>query len=208
MYEAEDDNIFSDPETGAMRISIGDLGANGVKDLLFVTQSHKIKAYSVEKTSRNGLKLEKYDIPELNHENSAVGASFFDLDDTGSHSMLVETIDHNVKGYLHIHKEGNYVLKALAFQKAYTGQARVGVTFQYLMTDIDGTEILYTAAQSTSNAYRALQMPFMLSGLGRCQNYIEHLTFGRYPLVSFFFLYAHGFMLKSTNSLRTKYIRQ
>ncbi len=86
---------------------------------------------------------------------------------------------------MRINQLSNYFIKLIGYQKVSTGQARVGVCYQYIMTTVDGTEVLETGQQVTSNAYRPLQLPFMLAGLGRCQNYIEYVTFAHYPYVTF-----------------------
>jgi len=167
-----------------MSLSYGDLDSSGQKQIMFVTENHRVKIYNMV-FDHGKVRLDEYKISEIEKITNAVGAYFYDLDDIGSHSILVENTQGKLRAFLHVPKPGNYFLKALAFQKDYIGQSRTGISYQFLMTDIDGSEIVYAGAQSTSNSYRNLQLPFMLSGLGRCQNYIQHLTFGSYPDVFF-----------------------
>jgi len=172
-----------------MRISVGDIIGDGMKEIMFVSNEKKLAIYKVNsgkkytlsffEASNDGKHNNPYGDEELK------GASFFDLDDIGTHSIIVETSENELKGYLYLNDGENYFIKALSydglFNKEYDpGQSRVGVSYQYLMVNIDGRELLRAGYQSIANAYRPLHFPYMLDGVGRCQNYIEYFSFGNY----------------------------
>lgn len=185
---------YQDAE-GIIRLSIGDVNAAGDKrELLYATVKNTLGICEVNADSKR-IQLKCLNSNPNNkggnypvHEKNIVGAYFFDLDDIGTHGILLETKDAQLKGYIYLSDGSTYFLKALSYDnkgegQKRTGQARVGVSYQYLMTNIDGKELLRTGHQATSNAYRNLQLPYMLDGVGRCQNYIEYFSFGHYPEV-------------------------
>eukprot|EP00826_Nyctotherus_ovalis_P031584 TRINITY_DN2525_c0_g4_i2.p1 TRINITY_DN2525_c0_g4~~TRINITY_DN2525_c0_g4_i2.p1 ORF type:complete len:255 (+),score=72.27 TRINITY_DN2525_c0_g4_i2:453-1217(+) len=174
-----------------MRISVGDIMAEGKqKEIMFVSEDGKLAICKVRSTAETGsLKfLEAINDKKHNYpysEKDLVGASFFDLDDTGTHSILLEGKYGQLKGYLYLSDGSSYFLKALSYDTTNSGdfdpgQSRVGISYQYLMTTIQGKEVLRVGYQSISHAYRILHLPYMLNGLGRCQNYIEYFSFGHY----------------------------
>ena len=171
--------LYSDD--GFMRLSVGNIDSDDDYSLMFTTIDNMVEIYKVksgfylERTTTTPGTLEKID--------DAVGASFFDLDDRGHFSIIVESKNRSIRGFMTIPTEDNYVIKALAFQKMQFSQIRVGVCYQYIKTKVEGDEVLVAGHQLISNAYRTLQMPYMMNGLGRCQNYIEYLTFNNYPYV-------------------------
>jgi integrin alpha FG-GAP repeat containing protein 1 len=56
--------------------------------------------------------------------------------------------------------------------------ASMGVTIQWLITDINGNQNVKVANQYFQQNYGSLQLPYTQSGLGRTNNYIEDLTIG------------------------------
>jgi hypothetical protein len=174
---------------GVYRISIGDLRKDGAKQIMYVGVDNQLHVFDVHASSTSMRLKQLTYINDLYisplSETTLQSASFFDFDDTGSEGMLLETTDKKLKGYIFLSNENNYFLKALSYDENSVGHARVGVSYQYLMTDVSGHEILRAGHQTIANAYRALQLPFMLDGLTRCQNYIEYLSFAHYNHVSY-----------------------
>lgn len=176
---------------GVMRISVGDILAEGQRrEIMFVSEDGKLAICQVHSTASAGSMefLPHIDDKKQNFpydDKDLVGASFFDLDDIGTHSILLETRHGQLKGYFYLSDGSSYFLKALGYDTANSGgfdpgQSRVGISYQYLMTRINGEEKLRVGYQSISHAYRKLHFPYMLDGLGRCQNYIEYFSFGHY----------------------------
>jgi hypothetical protein len=56
----------------------------------------------------------------------------------------------------------------------------VAVTISWRITNLDGDKTISVLSQKTQSTHGALQLPFVTSGLGRTNNYIEELTVG-YP---------------------------
>lgn len=56
----------------------------------------------------------------------------------------------------------------------------IGVTVSWRITNIDGDKTISLLNQKFQWNYGILQLPFVTSGLGRTNNYIEELTVG-YP---------------------------
>lgn len=163
---------------------MGDIRGDKTKEIMYVGINQKLRLFKVvannEKTVLEPLTRINDKLIAPLGERSLTGATFFDFDDTGSYGILIETEDSKLKGYIYLNAESNYFLKALSYDGAREGQPRVGLSYQYLMTNIDGNEVLCAGHQAASNAYRSLQLPFMLDGLGRCQNYVEYFSFGHY----------------------------
>jgi len=180
---------YSD-EQGVMRISVGDTTGDGKeKEIMFVSDTQELVIYRIDSNEENTRLTfveesnDKHNYPY--GDKDLIGASFFDLDDIGTHSIIVETSDGQLKGYLYLNDGGSYFIKALSYDGIFNkkhdpGQSRTGVSYQYLMVTIDGTELLRAGYQSIANAYRPLHFPYMLDGVGRCQNYIEYFSFGDY----------------------------
>lgn len=167
---------------------MGDVREDGAKEVIYVGVDHKLHILSVDASAASLTfsplhQINDRDIAPLGEENLKA-ASFFDFDDTGNHGILLETVNNELRGYMYLNDESSYFLKALGYDGTGEGQTRVGVSYQYLMTDVGGNEILRAGHQTIANAHRALQLPFMLDGLGRCQNYIEYLSFGHYKSVA------------------------
>jgi hypothetical protein len=56
----------------------------------------------------------------------------------------------------------------------------MGVTVEWRVTNLDGEKTISVLNQKFQWNYGSLQQPFVTSGLGRTNNYIEDLTVG-YP---------------------------
>ncbi|KAI8608561.1 hypothetical protein BC830DRAFT_1210722 [Chytriomyces sp. MP71] len=126
------------------------------------------------------------------------GAAFFDLYDDGTLDLLVTTRDESAK-MNHIYALKNnffsdgFFLKALMLNgvcpgwcisgdkfpqpKPY-GVNFAGATFKYTVTDPSGQKHGAQLSQMPQSSYFALQLPYVFSGLGRTNNYIETLFVG------------------------------
>ena len=149
---------------------------------MFVDKDQSLKICSASNNELKPVQPKGLDLDAKNYKE----AYFFDVDDIGTSGILYRDIDSKLKGYININEPSNYFLKALAFGNTNSGQSRIGISYQYLMTNNNGKEILRVGHQAISNAYRNLQLPFMLDGLGQSQNYIEYLTFSHYTVVILF----------------------
>jgi len=58
--------------------------------------------------------------------------------------------------------------------------AAMGITIEWRVTNLDGDKTISVLNQKFQWNYGSLQQPFVTSGLGRTNNYIEDLTIG-YP---------------------------
>ena len=62
-----------------------------------------------------------------------------------------------------------------------TGCIEYGMNVQFLSTDLDGNRHIQGGPSIHQSGYSPLQLPYGIYGIGRSNNYIEHLTIG-YPL--------------------------
>ena len=171
-------------EYGVIHLSVGDIANDGSKQIMFVDKDNNLKICILNNNELKLVRPEGLDLDTGNYKESF----FFDIDDIGTSGILYRDKDSNLKGYININEPSNYFLKALAFGNTNNGQSRIGISYQYLMTNNNGEEILRVGHQAISNVYRNLQLPFMLDGLSQSQNYIEYLTFSHYKAVILFFI--------------------
>ena len=71
----------------------------------------------------------------------------------------------------------NFFMKAITyFDLEQTYFSQIGTSYQFIATDISGKRTPQNGIQYYQTAYSPLQLPFSFMGVGRSNNYIEHLT--------------------------------
>ncbi len=83
--------------------------------------------------------------------------------------------------FFNFNLEDKYFLKLLAVQKKKHGQPYYGVNYQFYSTKLSGSKSINSGVTAHQNSFMPLQLPYSLIGIGRSNNFIEHLTI-KYPL--------------------------
>lgn len=128
------------------------------------------------------------------------GASWFDLDESGTLDILVtmETVDSLNQHVFSLEaitnnyfNDGYFVkmlglnglctvncpVKSIKLDKPY-GVNQHGAVWKYTLADLSGNQLAVAIPQLPQSAYGALQTPYVLSGLGRPSNYIDYVYMG------------------------------
>lgn len=137
----------------------------------------------------------------LNSINGAFGASWFDLDESGTLDILVTTetvnsLNQHVFSLVAVtnnYFNDGYFIKTLGLnglctvncnlkniklgQKPY-GVNQHGASWKYTLSDLSGRQLVNAFPQLPQSAYSPLQTPYVLNGLGRPANYIDYIYMG------------------------------
>ena len=137
----------------------------------------------------------------LSSLNGAFGASWFDLDESGTLDILVtkETVDSlnqhvfSLEAVTNNYFNDGYFVKTLGLNGLCTvncnykniklgtkpyGVNQHGSVWKYTLADLSGNQLANAVPQMPQSAYSALQTPYALSGLGRPSNYIDYVYMG------------------------------
>jgi integrin alpha FG-GAP repeat containing protein 1 len=94
--------------------------------------------------------------------------------------LIIENKDENgkigLRFFYNYFLEDVFRLKTLGVDNENYGMSRIGVNYQFIFTTLDGDKEVNGGSQMFQNGYQALQLPYSFFGIGRSNNYIEHLT--------------------------------
>lgn len=132
--------------------------------------------------------------------NGAFGASWYDLDESGTLDILVtmETVDSlnqhvfSLEAITNNYFNDGYFVKMLGLNGLCTvncpvknikldkpyGVNQHGAAWKYTLADLSGNQLANAVPQLSQSAYGALQTPYVLYGLGRPSNYIDYVYMG------------------------------
>ena len=79
--------------------------------------------------------------------------------------------------YYNFLNSDNFFIKATTYSSLnHSFYSIIGTSYQYVSTDITGKRSPQAGLQYYQTAYSPLQLPYGFMGIGRSNNYIEHLT--------------------------------
>ena len=111
-------------------------------------------------------------ISEIN-ENAPVRAFFFDINESGRLSLIVQTEDG--KNHIFFNYRNTYFIKSkLMNHKGLYSDINIGATFRYIVTNQDGDRHMEISSQLPQTSDMNMPLPFSLSGLGETNNYVEN----------------------------------
>ncbi|KAM3143943.1 hypothetical protein pb186bvf_003994 [Paramecium bursaria] len=128
---------------------------------------------------------------QINKFNSINGA-FFDYGENGRLDMLVNVAvnktNYNITAFYNYISIDAFYLKSLGINGQCAadsdndihclGALYYGSTYQFRVTDIDGTYNPSVGVQLYQSSYSPLQLPYAYNGLGRTNNYVENFYIG------------------------------
>ena len=136
-------------------------------------------------------------------------ATFFDLDENGVldiivvnqtlHTNQVISLDNQIQTptlnfmsfYYNYYLDDVFFMKAQGLVDTNYGGIYFGAAFQVIITDLDGAKFVVSATQMNQNSYSPLQLPYAFFGVGRSNNFLEHLTV-YYPIqVYYIYIYIY-----------------
>lgn len=123
-------------------------------------------------------------------------AFFFDIDEKGDLDIITILDDpddpnlnttYRLKAYFNNFFDDAYFLKTLSLSAASNtfGSSRPygvnmpGITFKFLITDMNGYYHTRVGSQLTQSSYSPLQTPYYMFGLGRTNGYVEEFYLGK-----------------------------
>jgi len=126
------------------------------------------------------------------HRNEPVIAAFFDIMENGALDVLLTEVSEDNKlvvraikqdfsgdaSFLKVLVTSGYCFKDCPNGHKPYGVNQVGPTAKFETTNSEGGGLMGVASQLTQSAYFPLQLPYMLFGLGRTPNFVDHLEVG------------------------------
>lgn len=113
-----------------------------------------------------------FKIKEIN-EKLPVRAFFFDINESGRLSLIVQTEDG--KNHIYFNYRNTYFIKSkLMNNKELYSDINIGATFRYIVTNQDGDRHMEISSQLPQTSDMSMPLPFSLSGLGETNNYVEN----------------------------------
>jgi len=116
--------------------------------------------------------------------SNTLRTSFFDFGELGAFSMLSQeydptTKDTKIKTYFNFMNKNNYFLKSMARTHGRAnGNTYIGLNYLAVRTEMDGKNNPVSFPQQYGMSHNRLQLPYVIFGLGRINNYIQDFTAG------------------------------
>ncbi|EGR28592.1 integrin alpha fg-gap repeat 1 [Ichthyophthirius multifiliis] len=194
---------FSNKQENLVFIRLQDVDLDGMPDLILTSdnQQEEGKFVILENKKCKGKQCDTIEAEnprlfvlssdqvwkEMNDQNAHT-VSFFDINEDGKIDFFINTKDYSsgknsIKCFFNYISTDAFFIKALGLNgqcnnnKCQSG-IYYGATYECKVTTLDTTEKVATGVQLSQSAYRSLQLPFVILGLARTNNYIENLTVG------------------------------
>ncbi|KAJ1675725.1 hypothetical protein EV182_000713 [Spiromyces aspiralis] len=205
VFYASDDNLEGSIPN---RVHLGDYNLDGYPDMLLVTQGSSKSSQSgnthirllesvpcgsgcsaaATNAGRRTFVLVTDGLDVLSNINEPTGVAFFDIDEDGKLDVLITSLNNGRHqtdvAYNNIATDGHFLRAQLTpadkhfkREKPY-GVGSPGASFKYMISDEKGYKHIYQAVQMPQTAYRPLDTPYCILGLGRSTNYLERFSVG------------------------------
>ncbi|EAR93627.2 integrin alpha FG-GAP repeat protein (macronuclear) [Tetrahymena thermophila SB210] len=120
------------------------------------------------------------------YKTQAINIAFFDINEDGKLDFMVNTFEngmYSIRCFFNYIQNDAFFLKALGLNGQCTtsscqSSVYYGASYQCKVTTLDTQYKTATGAQLTQSANGALQLPFVILGLSRTNNYIENFSVG------------------------------
>uniref|UniRef100_A0A4W3J5C4 Integrin alpha FG-GAP repeat containing 1 n=1 Tax=Callorhinchus milii TaxID=7868 RepID=A0A4W3J5C4_CALMI len=179
------------PHSFPITIHIGDYNMDGFPDALAIlrnTSGSNKQAFLLENVPCNNASCKSvgrmfrvlWELSDLNKIKNAVVATFFDIYEDGILDLLVVSEDTNAEFSIHALRNNfdadAYFVKVIG--KYPFGVNQPGPYIMYTTADSNGYLKNASAGQLSQSAHFALQLPYVVLGLGRSANFLDHLYVG------------------------------
>lgn len=181
---------------GDSQVRFGDFNFDGLPDILAIFAVEEIRTASILSNlgGRFG-RFETVNVREIEQVGNPLQAVLFDFTENGKIDLLITSQVTREDGKVARQRisvvnniiEDTLFIKILPLLASSSADfssnqlaSAVGVTISWRITNLDGDKTISVLSQKTQSTHAALQLPFVTSGLGRTNNYIEELTVG-YP---------------------------
>lgn len=178
-------------------IRVGDLFQSSYPDIILTLQDDKnvvrVEVWQNVALYDNIRTFKKIDqgVDALKLNTNPMIPFFFDLDESGTLSILTMNVDlSNGKKFmiatLNVFFLDGFFFKVLAlngvssgfFRKDTFGVNMCGITTKITSTDLSGAKTALSNTQMSRTAYMALEAPYSYYGLGRTAGYVEEMFIG------------------------------
>ena len=114
--------------------------------------------------------------------NSAYLVTFIDVDEDGRLDYLIQNTENGVPSLKLVYNNivsDSFFIKALMLNSVQTksdniyGDNSIGVSFRFVVTDLDDKKYVLVGSQVYQSQYLSLQLPYSFIGIGRSNNYVE-----------------------------------
>lgn len=160
---------------------------NGARKMtLWVNVECDVASCGEKLTSERRRTFKKYTegVRELEDIEGAVSGVWFDLYESASNDILVMTETNGRNGIVSLvnnYFNDAYFLKLFGVNgpcPKFYGVNQHGLTFKFTFTNLTANRMVSSAPQLFQSSYNSLQTPYVISGVGRPNNYIEYIFMG------------------------------
>uniref|UniRef100_A0A4W3J5B8 Integrin alpha FG-GAP repeat containing 1 n=1 Tax=Callorhinchus milii TaxID=7868 RepID=A0A4W3J5B8_CALMI len=191
------------PHSFPITIHIGDYNMDGFPDALAIlrnTSGSNKQAFLLENVPCNNASCKSvgrmfrvlWELSDLNKIKNAVVATFFDIYEDGILDLLVVSEDTNAEFSIHALRNNfdadAYFVKVIVLSGLCSSDCPYKITpfgvnqpgpyIMYTTADSNGYLKNASAGQLSQSAHFALQLPYVVLGLGRSANFLDHLYVG------------------------------
>ena len=160
-------------------IRAGDFGSTGIPGLLAIFKTNetnnknkiiKLFEFEKDKITEVDLKLDTY-LEKMDIQY----ATFFDFAEDGRLDLIIQGKDKIISIWNNNSPDKFFIKNKIVLKKGKFSTLEFGTSFRYVVTDNEGLRSDNVVAQMPQTSGMIIPLPFAYQGIGRSNNYIEHL---------------------------------
>ena len=159
-------------------IRIGDLGSSGIPGLLAIFESQnttKAKILRFFEFEKETISYKDLEIDEYLKNIDLQYATFFDYAEDGRLDLIIQGKNKIVSIWNNNSPDTFFIKNKIILKKKKYSTLEFGASFRYVVTDNDGNRADNIVVQMPQTSGMTIPLPFAYQGIGRSNNYIEHL---------------------------------
>ena len=162
-------------------IRIGDFGSTGIPGLLAIFETkinsnikRSLKLFDLDKDTLSEINLQIDDYLEKEKQELQY-ATFFDFAEDGRLDLIIQCKDKIISIWNNNSPDKFFIKNKIVLKKGKFSTLEFGTSFRYVVTDNEGLRSDNVVAQMPQTSGMIIPLPFAYQGIGRSNNYIEHL---------------------------------
>lgn len=195
IHSKSNQEFYSD-KTIPINVRLGDVNSDSYPDIIVILKNSQVKndkndfVLLINSPYKDNPAMRDFSFTDksliINNDvfknQTLLYSSFFDLDENGILDIIITTQDTITGkffnfGFFNNNNYDTFFLKSITtFKRNIFNQAILGVTYRYVVTNLDGTRRKDVSFQLAQIGGMSLSSPFSLIGIGRSNNYIENFN--------------------------------